>query len=88
MTTMTRTECEVADRILPWHEVCEGDAVLFIGRLRLVVAMRPAMIPDAPYLVGVRLLDGGETQDVKVNSDDLTAVRRYVETPAPGEGGQ
>lgn len=78
-TTRTCPPSAVADQIVPWHEVREGDAVLFMGHLRQLVATWPAMLDSAPDVVGVRLLDGGDTQDFHVVSSHLTAVRRYTE---------
>lgn len=87
MTTVTRTECEVADQIVHWFEVQEGEAVLWAGTIRRLERMWPLVIPSKPEFVGVILLYGGETEEIRVNSNHLTAVRRYVESgPAPKEG--
>lgn len=81
-TTITRTECEVADQIVRWEDVQAGDLVLHEGELRLVEQrMSNTLRPDIK--VSFRLRGVGMWQTFRL--EDYTAVRRYVESPAGQE---
>jgi hypothetical protein len=79
-TTITRTECEVADQIIPWPDVKPGDLVLWDGELVPVEWNEP--LPGHPDRQLVMLADGGPAT---ISVGTHAAVRRYVETPA-GQG--
>ena len=76
-------ECEVADQILPWSEVCEGDLALYLGILRQVETARPCWMLNMGNRVRVKF---DEYQHPRyLPPHDYTAVRRYVEHPAEVE---
>ena len=64
----------VADKILPWSEVREGDLVLWDGEFRLVAWNSP--VSDAEPLRIVLLADENH---VVIPCGTYAAVRRYVE---------
>ena len=67
----------VADQLVQWFEVAEGDLVLHGGQLCQLSQMWPAGL--LPGQVGVRLLREGTELDSYVDSNAWTCVRRYVE---------
>lgn len=79
-TTITRTECEVADQIIPWPDVKPGDLVLWDGEFCPVERINP-MDYGNPAVVIV-----GDQHNGTIPVGTYAAVRRYVETPA-GQGG-
>lgn len=75
---------DVHDMIVRWSEVQAGETVLYGGHVRRLVRMWPLMVAAMPEMVGVRLMYGGRTIDVAVDSNSYTAVRRYTEGEPPG----
>lgn len=72
MTTTAQPTCRVADAIVHWDEVQEGDLVLHWNQFRIVDA-----INTSRPLAFAFTLDDGET--IWHDPLDLVAVRRYVE---------
>ena len=78
-TTVTRTECEVADQIVPWPDVKPGDLVLWDGELSPVEQIHPMDHGNPAVVIE------GEAPGGCIPIGTHAAVRRYVETPAGQE---
>ena len=83
MTTTTETPVScppsaVHDQIVPWFEVYEGDLVVYDGQFHRLERMWPLCSDRlGAEWVGIYLLREGVRFRTSVNSNDLTAVRRY-----------
>ena len=66
----------VADQLVQWFEVAEGDLVLHGGQLCQLVQMWPTGLRLGPD-IGIRLLREGQERDTSVDSNAWTCVRRY-----------
>ena len=73
-------ECEVADQIVRWDEVREGDLVLYLGTLRQVETARLRWMLNMGNRVRVKFDEYQHPHYLPPH--DYTAVRRYVEHPA------
>ena len=73
-TTVTRTECEVADQIVPWPDVKAGDLVLWDGELSPVERIHPMDHGNPAVVIE------GEAPGGCIPLGTHAAVRRYVQT--------